>query len=77
MYNKSMTTVDQILIQIVNYSSTAIEELVSKRDARILRSMASAVLSSNFLTENQSKLLLRILCENQEKLKSDFFLVSD
>lgn len=65
-----MTTVDQILIQIVNYSSTAIEELVSKRDARILRSMASAVLSSNFLTENQSKLLLRILCENQEKLKS-------
>jgi len=70
MYNKSMTTVDQILIQIVNYSSTAIEELVSKRDARILRSMASAVLSSNFLTENQSKLLLRILCENQEKLKS-------
>ena len=70
MYNKSMTTVDQLLIQIVNYSSTAIEELVSKRDARILRSMASAVLSSNFLTENQSKLLLRILCENQEKLKS-------
>ena len=65
-----MTTVDQLLIQIVNYSSTAIEELVSKRDARILRSMASAVLSSNFLTENQSKLLLRILCENQEKLKS-------
>jgi hypothetical protein len=69
MYNKSMTTVDQILIQIVNYSSTAIEELVSKRDARILRSMALAIVSSNFLTENQSKLLLRILRENQEKLK--------
>lgn len=64
-----MTTVDQILIQIVNYPSTAIEELVSKRDARILRSMASAIVSSKFLTENQSKLLLSILRENQEKLK--------
>lgn len=65
-----MTTVDQLLLQIVNYSSTTIEELVSKRDARILRSMASAIISSNFLTENQSKLLVRILRENQEKLKS-------
>jgi hypothetical protein len=70
MYNKRMTTVDQLLLQIVNYSSTTIEELVSKRDARILRSMASAIISSNFLTENQSKLLVRILRENQEKLKS-------
>jgi hypothetical protein len=68
MYNKSMTTVDQTLTQIVNYSSTAIEELVSKRDARILRSMSLAVISSNFITENQSRLLLKILRENQEKL---------
>ena len=63
-----MTTVDQILFQIVNYSSTAIEEIVPPRDARILRSLASAIVSSSFLTENQSKLLLRILRENQEKL---------
>jgi hypothetical protein len=71
MYNKSMTTVDQILTQIVNYSSTTIEELVSNRDARILRSMLSAITSSNYITENQSRLLLKILRENQEKLGSD------
>lgn len=68
MYNTSMTTVDQLLLQIVNYSSPAIENIIPKRDSRILRSLALAVVTSSFITENQSRLLLKILRENQEKL---------
>ena len=62
-----MTTVDQLLLQIVNYSKPAIEDQIGKRDSRILRSLASAIIATSFITENQSRLLVKILRENQEK----------
>jgi hypothetical protein len=62
-----MTTVDQLLLQIVNYSKPAIEDQIGKRDSRILRSLAAAIIATSFITENQSRLLVKILRENQEK----------
>lgn len=66
MYN--MITVDVFLIKIANSISPSIEEVFSARDARVLRSLVSAVTAEQFITENQSKLLLKILKENQKKL---------
>lgn len=68
MYN--MITVDTFLTKISNLASPSIEELFTPRDARVLRSLASAVNGASFITENQSKLLLKILKENQKKLSS-------
>lgn len=63
-----MITVDKLLLKIVNNSSPAIEELLPKRDTKVLRSLASSILGNFFITENQSRLLLKILKENSKKL---------
>jgi hypothetical protein len=63
-----MTTVDQILLDIVNTTNPTIEEYLSKRDAKVLRSLASIVTNASFITENQSRLLLKIIRDNQEKI---------
>jgi hypothetical protein len=66
-----MTTIDNLLLNIVNYSSTPVEELMPNRDCKVLRNMAVAISNNLFVTENQSQLLIKILQENCEKL-SDF-----
>lgn len=63
-----MITVDDLLIKIVNNSSPTIEELVSAKDARVLRSLSSSIGSNFFITENQSRLLIKILRENTKKI---------
>jgi hypothetical protein len=63
-----MITVDDLLIKIVNNSSPTIEELISAKDARVLRSLASSIGSNFFITENQSRLLVKILRENTKKI---------
>lgn len=63
-----MTTIDQLLTKIVNNSSPTIEELIVKRDARVLRSLATAISSPAFITENQSRLLFKIIKDNEKKL---------
>lgn len=63
-----MTTVDQLLTNLVNLTDPSVETFLPKRDAKVLRSLSSIVLSPNFITENQSRLLLRILQENKEKI---------
>ena len=68
MYTYSMITVDNILLEIVNSTSPTIEEIISIKDSRVLRSLGTSVTNHNFITENQSKLLLRIFRENSEKL---------
>ena len=64
-----MTTVDKLLLKIVNHNSPTIEEILAKRDSRVLRSLATSISSNMFITENQSKLLLKILDENCEKFE--------
>lgn len=63
-----MTYIDELLLKIVNSSSIKIENLLSRNDSKILRSMASTISGNLFITENQSKLLSKILSENVEKL---------
>ena len=64
-----MITVDNLLLQIVNFTSPTIEEQIQSKDSRVLRSLATSVIGHAFITENQSNLLLKILRENQKKLK--------
>jgi hypothetical protein len=63
-----MTTVDNLLLEIVTEHKKYIETNVSKRDFDILQSLAFSVNTSAFITENQSKLLVKILQENSKKL---------
>lgn len=63
-----MITVDDLLLKIVNFSAPAIEEQIAARDARVLRSLASSITATFFITENQSRLLMKILKENRKKL---------
>jgi hypothetical protein len=65
-----MITIDQLLLKIIQLTSPTIEELLEKKDARVLRSIGSIVAGPNFITENQSNLLLKILQTNKEKLSS-------
>ena len=61
-------TIDKLLLKIVNFTSPTIEELIIAKDARVLRSLATSVGGHSFITENQSKLLMKILRENSEKM---------
>jgi hypothetical protein len=63
-----MITVDNILLKIVNFAGPTIEEIMPSRDSRVLRSLATAVNTHYFITESQSKLLLKILKEHREKI---------
>lgn len=64
-----MTTVDQLLTRITNLTAPTIEEILSKRDARVLRSLSTTITSPKYITENQSRLLLKIFKENQAQIK--------
>ena len=62
-----MITVDQLLLKIVNFTTPTIEELLPTRDSRVLRSLATTISGPRFITENQSRLLLKIFKEHQPK----------
>lgn len=64
----NMTTVDNLLLRIVNFTEPAIEEQIHARDSKVLRSLALSVSNGVFITENQSKLLIKILKENSKKI---------
>ena len=64
-----MTTVDILLLEIVNSTTPTIEELMPSKDSRVLRSLASSIGNHLFITENQSRLLLKILREHHKNLE--------
>ena len=68
-----MTTVDNLLLKIVSCTSPTIEEYLPTRDSKVLRSLASAVSSSVFITENQSRLLLKLL----DQYRNHFLIVDN
>lgn len=65
-----MTNVDKILIKIINHANNDLESIIPRRDARVLRSLLTAISSSEFITENQSKLLVKILKEHLSKFEN-------
>jgi len=63
-----MITIDNLLLLIINHPDDYAKDLLSKRDFDVLQNLAGSVTSNFFITENQGRLLLKILRENQKKL---------
>lgn len=59
-----MIYVDELLTKIVNDPNISFLNL---KDHNVLTNMASAIASKQYITENQSKLLVKILRENQRR----------
>ena len=68
VYTYCMMTVDNLLLKIVNFTEPTIEETIAPRDSKVLRSLATSITSNFFITENQGRLLIKILRENSKKL---------
>jgi hypothetical protein len=64
-----MITVDELIVKIVNYPDSYAEKNLSKKDFETCTSMVKYILGPTFITENQSRLVTKILRENQKKLK--------
>ena len=65
-----MITVDNLLLKITLHTSPTIEEYLPPRDSKVLRSLATAVSSSVFITENQGRLLIKLLTQYSNKFLS-------
>jgi hypothetical protein len=63
-----MTTIDNLLQEILNHAGNYAQLRMSKRDFDTLTSLSSAVVRPTFITENQGNLLTKILRENYKKL---------
>lgn len=60
-----MTTIDKILLKVLGLP----QEILSKikpRDLKVLNSLAKIISSPNFVTENQGRLLIKVLSENSK-----------
>ncbi len=61
-------TIDEILIKIELYGFEKLNSSIPNRDKRILKNLAKMVRMPSFITENQGRLLIKILQENLESL---------
>ncbi len=59
-----MITTDKLLIELFNFGISKLDSKVPARDKKILSSLSRQIISGHFLTENQGKLLVKILKEN-------------
>lgn len=66
-----MTTIDKLLTKIINHNFGTVENLIPSRDVRVLRNIARIINEPVYITENQAKLLVKVLNEHKEKF-SDF-----
>lgn len=63
-----MMTVDKLLLELLDNASPQVESYMSNKDARLVRSLSTAANSPQFLTENQSKLLVKVLLNYKEEI---------
>lgn len=68
VYNLLMITTDTLLIELFQQGIDRLDFRVPSRDKKILISLSKQILSGHFLTENQAKLLGKILKENSPHL---------
>ncbi len=61
-----MTNLDKLLIKIINLPKEDLS-VIASREVKILKSLGKLVLTPHFITENQGKLLTKILNENLSK----------
>jgi hypothetical protein len=65
-----MIYIDTLLTNLVTHNFQQLENSVPAKDFNILRSLSTSVSNHLFITENQSRLLLKILRENQKKIEN-------
>ena len=63
-----MITTDSLLIELFQQGIEKLDSQIPVKDKRILNSLSRQINAGQFLTENQSKLLVKILKENQQHL---------
>jgi hypothetical protein len=63
-----MITTDSLLIELFQQGIERLEITIPTRDKKILISLSKQIISGHFLTENQAKLLGKILKENSKHL---------
>jgi hypothetical protein len=63
-----MITVDTLLIELSRQGIETLSPQIVNRDKKVLISLARQITSGQFLTENQSKLLIKILKENDQHI---------
>ena len=63
-----MTTVDSLLTKIINHNFSDVEQVIPHRDSKVLKNLARIINDPVYITENQGKLLVKILREHQDKL---------
>jgi hypothetical protein len=61
-----MITTDALLIELFQQGIEKLGSYIPNRDKKILISLSKQVMAGHFLTENQSKLLIKIFTENLE-----------
>lgn len=61
-----MITVDTLLIELFRQGIETLNSQIPSRDKKVLSSLARQINAGQFLTENQSKLLVKILKENSQ-----------
>lgn len=66
-----MITIDQLLTDLYKNGIEKLDNAIPHRDKKILISLAKQLNFGNFLTENQGKLLIKILKENLIHIKHD------
>lgn len=62
-----MKTIDSLLNEIVNDNFSEAEKLISHRDSKVLKNIVRLMNEPLYITENQGKLVVKVLRENQEK----------
>jgi hypothetical protein len=60
-----MTFLDLLLVKIVSSCADKLNTVVPQRDANVLKNLANSISGTLFITENQSRLLVRVLNENK------------
>jgi hypothetical protein len=63
-----MTTIDNLLTKIISFNLPYLESKLNRRDCDVLKSLNSNIVGHLFITENQGKLLTKILRENSKNL---------
>ena len=64
-----MTTVDNLLTKISNSGFDKFSNVIAKKDLKVLKSLSTSVCLPSFITENQSRLLHKILSQYKLYLK--------
>ena len=72
-----MSTVDKFLDNILTNYQSELVNLFSTKDLKVLKDLNAYISSPDYITENQSHLILRILGNNQKNLKTRFSEVSN